>query len=519
VHNLINRKLKNRYLITQHLGDGSTATVYKAVDTRLGRDVALKVLLPHVRETTRKRFFQEATAAARLNHPNIMAIYDIDDDEDLHFLVIEYVEGETLASFIPSPAEKVVYIGQQIAIALNYAHEREVIHRDIKPANIKVTSTGTVKLMDLGLALPKEAKRVTAEGMIIGTPAYLSPEQAQGHTLDHRTDLYSLGIVLYEMATGQLPFSSDDIPALLLQQVKQPPPPLRLHVPTIPLALDTVILKALEKHPSRRFQTGQAMAEALDSVFKDAHSSLAQTTEISETDDANRSSELLPGLRSKRPLRIILADDHTLVRESLISFLGEQDDIIVVGQAADGERAIQQTLEHKPDVLLLDLNMPIKSGLEVLPRVRAQAPDVKILVLSGRDEDWYIMQALRGGAHGYILKSSAEKDLVDGLRKVARGMMVLGDGVAQKVVGGALRTEGSIADNMLSEKERQLLVHIAAGHDETQIAERLHLTPDTQASLITSVMSKMDAKDRHAAALQALRRGLILIDEVLALET
>lgn len=518
MHNLINRKLKNRYLITQHLGDGSTATVYKAVDTRLGRDVALKVLLPHVRETTRKRFFQEATAVARLNHPNIMAIYDMDDDEDLHFLVIEYVEGETLGSFIPSPAEKVVYIGQQIAMALHYAHEREVIHRDIKPANIKVTPTGIVKLMDLGLALPKEAKRVTAEGMIIGTPAYLSPEQAQGHTLDHRTDLYSLGIVLYEMATGQLPFSSDDIPALLLQQVKQPPPPLRLHVPTIPLALDTVILKALEKQPSRRFQTGQAMAEALNSVFKDARAALAQTTEIKETDEARKSAPL-PVAPSKRPLRVVLADDHTLVRQSLISFLGEQDDFVVVGQAADGERAIQQTIEHQPDVLLLDLNMPIKSGLEVLPRVRALAPDVKVLVLSGRDEDWYIMQALRGGAHGYILKSSAEKDLIDGLRKVARGMMVLGDGVAQKVVGGALRTEGTVSGNMLTEKERQLLVYIAAGFDEAQITERLHLSADAQATLIDSVIAKMDAKDRHAAALQALRRGLILIDEVLALET
>ncbi|MBE0688986.1 MAG: response regulator, partial [Anaerolineae bacterium] len=454
-----------------------------------------------------------------LNHPNIMAIYDIDDDEDLHFLVIEYVEGDTLTSFIPSPAEMVVHIGRQIALALNYAHEREVIHRDIKPANIKVTSDGTVKLMDLGLALPKEAKRVTAEGMIIGTPAYLSPEQAQGQTLDHRTDLYSLGIVLYEMASGQLPFSSDDIPALLLQQVKQPPPPLRLHVPNIPMALDTVVLKALEKQPSRRFQSGQAMADSLDSVFQeDVKPSLAQTIELNEVGEGNSQPESLPTARSKRPLRVILADDHTLVRQSLISFLSEQDDFIVVGQAADGERAIQQTLEHKPDVLLLDLNMPIKSGLEVLPRVRALAPEVKILVLSGRDEDWYIMQALRGGAHGYILKSSADKDLVEGLRKVARGMMVLGDGVAQKVVGGALRIDGSVSDNMLSEKERQLLVYIAAGFDEAQITERLHFGTEVQASLIASVLTKMDAKDRHAAALQALRRGLILIDEVLMLE-
>ena len=207
----------------------------------------------------------------------------------------------------------------------------------------------------------------------------------------------------------------------------------------------------------------------------------------------------------------------TLVRQSLVAFLSEQDGFLIVGQAADGERALQQTMEHRPDILVLDLNMPGKSGLEVLPRIRALAPDVKVLVLSGRDEDWYIMQALRSGAHGYILKTSADKDLVEGLHKVARGMMVLGDGVAQKVVGGVLRADSIIPDKMLTEMERQLLLHIAAGFDEDQVAERLHLNPDTQHTLVASVMLKMDAKDRHAAALQALRRGLILIDEVLQL--
>ena len=244
---MIGRTLHNRYEISELLGEGSTATVYKARDKRLNRDVALKVLLPHVRDTVRKRFFQEATSAAQLNHPNIMAIYDIDEDDSLNFLVVEYVEGDTLVDFIPAPPEKVVDIGRQIALALNYAHQHEIIHRDIKPANIKVNANGLVKIMDLGLALPRDAKRVTTDGMIIGTPAYLSPEQAQGFTLDYRTDIYSLGVVLYEMLAGQLPFLSDDIPALLMQHVKQPPPPLRLYVPDVPVALENVILKTLEK--------------------------------------------------------------------------------------------------------------------------------------------------------------------------------------------------------------------------------------------------------------------------------
>src|SRR5215207_7945317 len=241
---MIGRTVHNRYQINELLGEGSTATVYKAQDTRLGREVALKVLLPHVRDTVRKRFFQEATAVAALNHPGIMAIYDIDETDDMNFLVIEYVEGETLGAFIPSTPQQVVDIGRQIAQALHYAHERQIIHCDIKPANIKVTSSGQVKIMDLGLALPRDAKRVTADGMIIGTPAYLSPEQAQGMTLDYRTDIYSLGIVLYEMAAGELPFLSDDIPALLLQHVKEPPPPIRSINPNVPVALEGVILKA-----------------------------------------------------------------------------------------------------------------------------------------------------------------------------------------------------------------------------------------------------------------------------------
>ena len=230
---MIGQTLYNRYEIIEHLGDGSTATVYKAVDSRLGRLVALKVLLPHVRSTTRSRFFQEAHAAAQLNHPNIMAIYDMVEDHDQPFLVVEYVEGVPLSDYIPSPVETVVNLGYQMAMALYYAHERQIIHRDIKPANIHVTPEMQVKIMDLGLALPREATRVTAEGMIIGTPAYLSPEQAQGHKLDPRTDIYSLGIVLYEMITGQLPFDADEISALLLQQVKQPAPPPRLIVPEI----------------------------------------------------------------------------------------------------------------------------------------------------------------------------------------------------------------------------------------------------------------------------------------------
>ncbi len=152
---MIGRKLKNRYTIREHLGDGSTATVYKAYDEKLGRDVALKMLLPHVRDTTRVRFTQEANAAAKLNHPNIMLLYDIEEEDNRLFLILEYVEGAPLSKYVPSTPELVIKLGTQIARALQYAHDNGIIHRDIKPANIKVTNDGKVKLMDLGLALTK----------------------------------------------------------------------------------------------------------------------------------------------------------------------------------------------------------------------------------------------------------------------------------------------------------------------------------------------------------------------------
>ncbi|MBE2266970.1 MAG: protein kinase, partial [Anaerolinea sp.] len=507
---MIGKTLRNRYEIRELLGEGSTATVFKALDRRLGREVALKILLPHVRDTVRKRFFQEAHSVALLNHPNIMSIYDIDEEDSAPFLVVEYVEGDSLSKYIPSPPEVLVDLGRQIAQALHYAHERQIIHRDIKPANIKVTANGQVKIMDLGLALPKDAKRVTTDGMIIGTPAYLSPEQAQGFTLDYRTDIYSLGVVLYEMATGQLPFNSDDIPVLLMQHVKQAVPPPRLIVPSLPLGLEATILKALEKNPVRRFQSAEALAQALMASLTperaDAPPAATAPTQPSRSvryDTASSTSDM------KRPIRVFVADDHTMLRKTLINFLSQHDGIMIIGEAGDGETAYQQVLALAPDVLLLDLNMPIKGGLDILPDVRKQAPNVKVLILTGRDEDWYITQALRSGAHGYLLKSSSEGDLLDGINKVVQGHLVLGQGVAEKVVTGMLGQ-----GNQLSEDERKLLLLVAGGYDNEAIADRLRLTMPGVIETLARAIDKMKAKDRHAAALNALRLGYIMLDEL-----
>lgn len=508
-------KLNKRYEIRELIGEGATATVYRGIDELLGREVALKILLPHVRNTTRERFFQEAMAAAQLNHPNIMAIYDRGDDNDRHFLVVEYVRGEALTNYIPSSVETTVALGAQIANALHYAHEREIIHRDIKPANIMVTPEGQVKIMDLGLALPREAKRVTAPGMVIGTPAYISPEQAKGRQLDRRTDIYSLGIVLYEMVTGQLPFNADDITALLLQHVQQPPPPPRLLATQMPVALESVILKTLEKDANRRYQSANSLADALQAAIMNVPNT-GDAALQEQRGEAGQDARITSQSARVKTIRVVLADDHTLLRRTLASYLETHDDILVIAEAQDGEQALEATLSSEPDILLLDLNMPGKNGLEVLPELRAKAPQVKVLVLTGRDEDLYIMRALRSGANGYVLKSIDEQKLVDSIRQVMQGELVLGRGVAEKVVGGLLNSQGD--PKKLSETETDIILHIAAGFENEAIGRRLGLSMTQMIETVATVMDKLGVQDRNSAALKALRTGVILLEDIYELQ-
>jgi DNA-binding NarL/FixJ family response regulator/tRNA A-37 threonylcarbamoyl transferase component Bud32 len=497
---MIGRRLSKRYEILNLIGEGATAVVYRARDHKLNRIVALKVLLAQSRPATQQRFLQEALAAAQLHHPNIMAIFDQDEDDGMQFLVVEYIEGTPLENMIPADPAVVARIGAQIARALDYAHARGIVHRDIKPANIIVTRDNQAKLMDLGLALPREAKRVTAAGMIIGTPAYLSPEQAQGLPLDYRTDIYSLGVVLFEMATGQLPFSEDDIQALLLQHVRQPAPAPRSLKPALPTELDAVILKALEKSPARRFQSAGAMADALETIKLE---SPADTADV----ETARSTQTT-GRPAAGPIRIALADDHQILLTALVGLLAEQPDFLVVGQAGDGARALDLAAEQQPDVLLLDLNMPVRSGLEVLPEIRRAAPRTKVLILTGRNEDFYIMQALRAGAQGYLLKLAPASDLIDGIHRVVQGQMVLGAGVAEKVVSGML------GGPPLSEDERRLMLFVAAGLSNEAIAARMERSIIVVTELLARAMDKLGAADRNAAALAAIRAGYILLDEL-----
>ena len=508
---MIGRKLGNRYEIQKLLGEGATAIVYKGVDTLLQRTVAIKVLLPYVDETARKRFQREARAAAQLNHPNIMAIYDVGEDEQ-PYLIVEYIEGHPLFELIPAPPEQVAEIGRQICEALDYAHRQHLIHRDIKPANIHITPEGQVKIMDFGLALTRSSKRVTATGRVIGTPAYLSPEQAQGQPLTYHTDIYSTGIVLYEMATGVLPFDADDISILLLQQVKKQPKPPRELVPDIPPELERIILKALEKHPAARFQTAGEMAQALAAICdRSATVSLAPSGHVVAPSAPTQNQAGSP-----QTLRVVLADDHRILRRSLAMFLTAEG-IEVVGEADDGAQALALVQERRPDMLLLDLDMPGTSGLDVLPQVRQSVPEVKVLVLTGQTEDAYIMRALRAGAHGYILKTTDETALVQAVRDVMKGHLVLGHGVAERVAQRYVAQLPAEDEPAYGELERAVLIGIAAGLSNDRIAERLQLAPPIVDRQVKELLERLRASSRIEAAMVALRQGVIHLDDVHAM--
>ncbi|MEP7289231.1 MAG: protein kinase [Chloroflexota bacterium] len=500
---MVGQTLNGRYQIEEMIGEGATATVYRALDTRLRRTVAIKTLLPHVHATTRLRFEREALAAAKLNHPSIMAIYDVGQDNNVVYIVVELVSGKPLYDYIPSAPSVVARLGQQICLALDYAHRAGIIHRDVKPANIYVTDENNIKIMDFGLAIPVEGveKRLTASGSIIGTPAYLSPEQAQGKPLTPLTDLYSLAVVLYEMVTGQLPFDADDIGSILLQQVNKPAVPPSELMNGIPDWLENAILTALEKRPEARFSSAAAMAAALSGPPVDNNDAKATITTSSGFTIA-----------AAPKIRVVLADDHVALRAPMAAYLDLSGDIVVVGEASDGQEAIDLARQEHPDVVLLDLNMPNVNGLQALPQIKSENPHTKVLVLTGRDETPFIMRAMRAGANGYLLKTSTEEELINAVRDVYSGAMVLGQGIAERLVDG-LRNMRDI--DPLNEQEHDILRCIAAGLEENdQIAEKLNLDEGTVVNLLKNAIDKLGVKTRADAALMALRAGWITLDDL-----
>src|SRR5215207_762693 len=260
-----------QYKLIEAIGHGGMATVYKAYQESLDRYVAIKVLVSNRDPQFAARFKREARAIAALQHHNILPIYDSGEQNGLLYFVMQYVDtGVTLHDMLGqpiAPTEALRLIGH-VLNALEYAHTRGVIHRDIKPANILMPSPTWALLADFGIAkLLNDSQHLTLTGFIIGTAAYMAPEQAAGKPIDARTDLYSLGVVLYEMMTGHVPFNAETPMAMLTMHVYEPPPPPRVLNPDLSPLLEALLLRALEKDPNRRYQTATEMATELTRVM------------------------------------------------------------------------------------------------------------------------------------------------------------------------------------------------------------------------------------------------------------
>jgi len=268
---LISKKISH-YHILEEIGRGGMGIVYKAEDTKLKRPVALKFLPPHLTQDTeaKRRFIQEARAASALQHTNICTIYEINEtDEDQIYISMEYLEGKTLREKIKEgllTPEETIDIVKQVTRGLAKAHQKDIVHRDIKPANLIVTDDGVVKIVDFGLAKLTGQTKLTKTGSTLGTAAYMSPEQSRGEDVDHRTDIWSFGVVLYEMLCGQLPFKGDYEQAVIYSIVNEEPEPLRKASPAVPMELERVVHQILAKKPADRYQTMEALREDLVAV-------------------------------------------------------------------------------------------------------------------------------------------------------------------------------------------------------------------------------------------------------------
>jgi len=383
------------YRVVSRLGEGGMGAVYLANDTRLGRRVALKVLPANVAADPERmqRFVQEAKLASALTHPNVAYIYELGgesgEDGGLRFLAMEYVQGEPLSVRLARGSlafSELLSLGIQVADALDDAHSKGIVHRDIKPSNLMLTPRGHIKVLDFGLAKLEaretrdETQVMTSAGVVMGTVAYMSPEQALGRDVDHRTDLFSLGVVLYEMATARLPFPGATPSETMAKILGSQPDAIARFNYDVPEGLDRVVRKCLEKDRERRYQSARELLVDLKNLER----------------DAGGAGVAAP---ARRKLTAVIVDDEELARALLREYVGSSSDIEILADCANGFEAVKAIAEKKPDLVFLDVQMPKLNGFEVLELI---GQEVAVVFVTAYDQ--YAMRAFDEHAVDYLLK-------------------------------------------------------------------------------------------------------------------
>ncbi len=379
------------YRLIDRLGAGGMGEVWRAEDTRLLREVAIKILSERIANDPewKARFLREARTIAQMNHPNIATIFSIEQEAEKLFIVMELVEGESLATVLargPLPPKEAVNIIRQVAEALAEAHEKGVVHRDVKPDNIIVGKRG-VKVLDFGIAKQVvstgDAPTLTQAGLIVGTPFYMSPEQALGRPVDVRSDLFSLGVLLYEAVTGKRPFEGESVTETMMNIIMQEPGDLAFVAPAAPASLVEVVNRALQKKPERRFGSAGEMVDALSHV--DFARPAAKTPPKAAKVDAPTVAMPSAPQPAQTPIpgqRALIADDDPVTRYLIANILGQRR--IEFDEAANGADAVKALKSRDYTLVFLDLLMPRIDGWGVIDFLRrAKGKPPRIVIITG----------------------------------------------------------------------------------------------------------------------------------------
>ncbi len=418
-----------RYEISGELGRGGMAVVYRGIDPVIKRPAALKVIRKSELDAAEaaailERCKREAQAAGSLHHPNVVALYEYGEDDALAWIAMELVEGKSLRDHLLEgwrpDLSRLPSVIEQLLEALDYSHGHGVVHRDVKPANVLVSTMGDAKISDFGIARI-ERSHLTQAGEVLGTPFYMAPEQYEGRDVDERTDIYSAGVIVYEVLCGRRPFDGQG-GNLMRQILQEPPPPASTFEPRLPVAIDAVLARALAKNPEQRYRGAREFLEALRRAFPGA--ALSATSALSRTSLTGNVGALRKALAAAAPAAVpaapvpkpavrrpavLFVDDEERVLNALNHLFGEAYD---VETASSGPRALDRLAARRFHVLVSDQRMPEMTGVELLRQAKAHSPGTVRLLLTGYSDLAAIVGSVNEGeVFRFVSKPWQEEDL------------------------------------------------------------------------------------------------------------
>ncbi|WP_282171887.1 Stk1 family PASTA domain-containing Ser/Thr kinase [Cytobacillus firmus] len=406
------RRLSGRYRIIDMIGGGGMANVYLAHDMILDRDVAVKVLRMDFAEDEEfiRRFHREAQSATSLAHPNIVNIYDVGEEDSIYYIVMEYVDGQTLKQYIqqnsPIRIEDALEILKQLTSAISHAHQNHIIHRDIKPHNILIDRHGNVKITDFGIAMALSATSITQTNSVLGSVHYLSPEQARGGMANRKSDIYSLGIVMFELLTGRLPFSGESAVSIALKHLQSETPSLKRWNPSIPQSVENIVLKATAKDPFHRYDTVEEMEEDIRTALEPQR--LHEKKFIVPIDDD--ATKAIPVITDDRPYQSM---DETLVHAK-----DPKGDTQPVAKPLPEKKKKEKKKKKKWPIILVSVFLfLIVTGIlaiTVFPDLM-EPKDVQVPDVSGKEVEDAVAELIAAGFTVRDTKPISDPDVEEGL--------------------------------------------------------------------------------------------------------